>query len=634
MFSGPSFDETLRSELLNLLESFRPIPRGVYTQTRGPRFETPAEIRMLALAGDLVGMTCAHEASLAKELSLPYAVICMVDNMANGLAEANITYEEFKIGVQKNLVVMEKILESVLKHFSTQARPVNINGGSSGINNLIQAESIIHSKYIVPMDDKESVLENHSLIIGNDGEIIDLLPSNLVNEKYSSFNIESFPDSVLMPGLINGHSHSGMTLMRGFADDYCLHDWLTQHIWPTEAKFVGEEFVAVSSELAIAELIQGGCTTINDMYWFPNITAKLVDKVGYRALIGLPVLDFPGAWASNIDEYFNKGESVRSSYINHPRIEFSVAPHAPYTVCDENLTRVLDVSKKTSNKIHTHLHETESEVLHSIAGDGPSKHRSEHKLSPIENLNRLGLLNSSLIAVHMTQLTDSDIKLLSNKNVNIVHCPSSNLKLASGFCRVGSLLESGCHVGIGTDSSASNNSLDMWSELKTAAILAKAVSKDSTVVPAYQALRMATIDGAKVLGLESKIGSLTKGKHADFIAVNLNTLDMLPLYDVISHLVYSASKDRVSDVWIKGQRLLQNKKLLTINELKLKETILQWQEKLLIFKKQYLAEAAKAKTGETPPVIEAPVDTEMNGDHHHHHGQHREHPPSTSANGQ
>ena len=620
--SGPSFDPILRTDLLKVLTSFNPHPAGTYTQTRGPRFETPAEVRMLATAGHLVGMTCAHEATLCKEMALPYAVVCMVDNVANGLAEREITYEEFRVGVAKNLLVMEKVLAAVLGWVDGQAVPLadgvavgnGVAAGGGGASSKKRVDEVISARWVVTVDDAQpDVLDNHSVIVDK-GIIIAILPTaELDAAPYQPTHTSTFASGILMPGLINCHTHTGMSLMRGYADDHCLHTWLTQHIWPTEAQVVSAEFVRDSSELAVYEMIRGGTTCMNDMYWFPEVTADVVDRLGLRAVIGLTVLDFPSAWAKEADEYLRKGEEVRASYGVHDRITFAVAPHAPYTVCDDNLvkSRQRAVDAKTGgHRIHTHLHETAAEVEDSVKGDGPTKHRSDSKCRPLENLHRLGLVDENLIAVHMTQLSKSDIALLQQTKANVVHCPSSNLKLSSGFCPITDLLAAGVTVGLGTDSTASNNALNLMGEMRLAALLAKGVSGSAEAVTARQAVRMATIGGARALGLDDRVGSLAKGKEADMIVVEASAIEMHPLYDAVSHLVYCADRHMVTDVWVRGKRLMHGRHIESFDETAVRGKVREWEHKLRGIRDELsrVREAEKLKVSEeaATTVLEAP----------------------------
>jgi len=548
----------------------------------------------------------------------------MVDNVANGLSEREITYEEFRVGVAKNLVVMEQVLGVVLEWVGKQAVP--LSSGSEVANGTVMAsgsggsgkrrvDEVVSARWVVTVDDAQpDVLDNHSVVVDK-GVIIDILPTaELATSPYQPTHTSSFASGILMPGLINCHTHSGMSLMRGYADDHCLHTWLTQHIWPTEAAVVSPDFVRDSSTLAVYEMIRGGTTCMNDMYWFPEVTAEVVDRLGLRAVIGLTVLDFPSAWAKEADEYLRKGVEVRASYGEHERITFAVAPHAPYTVCDDNLvkSRQHAVGAKTGgHRIHTHLHETAAEVEHSVKGDGPTKHRSDTKCRPLENLHRLGLVDENLIAVHMTQLNSADIAILKQAKANVVHCPSSNLKLSSGFCPVTDLLAAGVTVGLGTDSTASNNSLNLMGEMRLAALLAKGVSGSAEAVPARQALRMATLGGARALGLADKVGSLTKGKEADMIVVEASAIEMHPLYDAVSHLVYCADRHMVSDVWVRGRRLMHSRHIESFDETAVRGKVREWEVKLRSVREELARtrESEKLKVGEETavPVLEAPA---------------------------
>jgi 5-methylthioadenosine/S-adenosylhomocysteine deaminase len=609
-------DQGLRQGLLSLLRSngYSVLDSGVYAQTLGPRFETPAEIRSLAIqGGDIVGMTCAHEATLCRELGLPYAVLCIIDNMANGIAGTEISYEEFHAGVKRNLSTMENILGLVLQRF-TPAIDVN---GAVGASNKIVVDSLVHARWIVPILPAE-VYENHSIAV-KDGRIVALLPTVEARTKYSAVHEEEFPDSVILPGFVNAHSHLGMSLMRGYADDHCLTDWLTKHIWPGEAVFVSESFVRDSAELGLAEMLRGGTTTTNDMYWFPEALTALVDKVGTRAVIGIVSIDFPSAYASGFDEYISKGLTLYEKNKHHPRISFSMAPHAPYTVADAHLAKckklaeevllrnpalavkgaASDVKLLTAPaRVHIHVHETASEVNDSATlTPSIACHRSAHRMRPLQNLDEnLHLLNESLVAVHMTQLQDNEIARVAATKSNVVHCPTSNLKLASGVCPLAALTAAKVNVALGTDSTASNNGLDMFSELKLAAILAKNHANNASVIPAYEALCMATINGARALGLEQQIGSLEVGKAADFISLRVDSLEAIPFFSLFSHLVYSASRSHVTDVWVDGKRLMRDRRLLTLDEEGIKQRAKKWQE---IMSKEKFEQAAKAAAAAT-----------------------------------
>lgn len=439
----------------------------------------------------------------------------------------------------------------------------------------MQVSLQINARWIITVDPDNNVLENHAVIIQDD-ILLDILPQQQAN-KYTPSNIIHLNDHALAPGFVNAHTHAAMSLLKGLADDLPLDEWLNEHIWPAETELADAAFVRDGSELAIAEMIKGGTTCFNDMYFFIDQTALAAEQVGVRACLGIPIIDFPTRWAKDLDEYISKGLAVQERFNGNELISFTFAPHAPYTVCDESLKTLQPIMDELGLPMHIHAHETNLEVEQSIA---------EHGASPIERLNKLGLLNPDLMAVHMTALSDADIQLIIEHRVNIIHCPESNLKLASGFCPISKLLQLGINVAIGTDGSASNNDIDMLGETRTAALLAKGVAKKADALPAHQALRMATLNGAKALGMDHKIGSLEIGKQADLFAINLNHLETQPIYDVISTLIYSANRSQISDVWVAGKQLMQNHELTTINETNLLKKAQQWQGKISPFHHQ------------------------------------------------
>ncbi len=579
----PGFCEEFREQVITTLRAanLSPVVQAVYVQTDGPRFETEAEIRFFAREADIVGMTAAHEAILCQEAGLQYATVCMVDNWANGVNTRQLKTEEFHSGVANNLKVMENVLDTLLKKFRPVV-PTQEELTERKESSRRRVDEIIHARWIVPVapDNENDVLEAHSLVI-HDGKILDILPTEKANALYVSDMVDDLSHShALHPGLINAHTHVGMTLLRGYSDDKALLDWLQQDIWPAEHKFMSDEFVRAGAQLAVAEMIRSGTTCFNDMYFHPGATAKVVDETGIRAVLGFPILDVPDA--SAMDRQAKEGLDAINQYKGHPRIAFAISPHAPYTVCDDNLVKCKKFAEEQGVIIHTHLHEQECEVIDSIAGNKSSSscHKSDTLMAPLENFDRLGLVDDKLVAVHMTKLSDEHIQLLAKRKAHVVHCPNSNLKLASGFARIADLLKAGVNVGLGTDSTASNNALDMYAEIKLAAVLAKAVSKNSTSLPASQALRLATYNNAKLLGLEKQIGSLERGKLADIVAVKINGIEHIPIYSVYSHLVYSTTRDKVSDVWIGGRRVLRHYALLTVNKHEIMEESRRWQEKI------------------------------------------------------
>jgi 5-methylthioadenosine/S-adenosylhomocysteine deaminase len=442
-------------------------------------------------------------------------------------------------------------------------------------DNRMNIDTLINARWVIPVDPANNtpdnkLLEHHSLAI-HDGKILNILPTEKAQNKYTASEVYNLENHAVMPGLINCHTHAAMNLFRGLADDLPLMEWLNEHIWPAEQQWIGSEFVNDGTRHAIAEMIRGGTTCFNDMYFFPDQVAEVAVETGIRAVVGLIMIDFPTAWAKDTDEYLVKGEQVHDKYRHNSHIHTAFAPHAPYTVSDEPLQRINILAEELDIPIHMHIHETADEVK-----------QSEEQLGKrsIQRLHELGLLSPRLMAVHMTQLIEEEIALLSAQGVHIVHCPESNLKLASGFCPVSELLQQGINVALGTDGAASNNDLDMFGEMRTAALLAKGITGNSSALPAHQVLEMATINGAKALGLDHITGSLTKGKAADVIAIDLNTIESQPLYDPVSHLIYAASRNQVSDVWVAGKQLLRNRQLTSIDENLVLRKTSDWQEKI------------------------------------------------------
>lgn len=434
----------------------------------------------------------------------------------------------------------------------------------------MKADLVIEARWIIPVEPESVIYQHHALVVDN-GKIIDMLPSIEAEKKYQAIKLEKLKTHALLPGLINSHTHASMTLMRGIADDLPLMDWLQNHIWPLEQKWVNDAYVRDGTDLAIAEMIRGGTTCFNDMYFFPEITAQQAIRHGMRASIGLILIDFPSAWAENSHAYLEKGLALHDQLRHEPLITTPFAPHAPYTVSDEPLCRIRTLADELELPIHMHLHETKHEVQEQQQKTGQS---------PIQRMHKLGLLTPSFMAVHMTQLTADELALIAETGTHIIHCPESNLKLASGFCPVNNCLNAGINVALGTDGAASNNDLDMFGEMHTAALLAKGVAEDASAVPAMTALKMATINGAKALGLEHITGSLTIGKSADIIAIDLDQLETQPLFDPISQLVYAASRQQVCDVWVAGKQLLKHRELTTINLNDLKQKVTAWQQRL------------------------------------------------------
>lgn len=416
---------------------------------------------------------------------------------------------------------------------------------------------LITPSHVVTVDPRNRVLADHSVLV-RDGRIAALLPTPDALVRHPRARRIDLPGQVLMPGLVNAHAHLAMNLFRGLADDLPLMDWLNGHIWPAEARWVGEAFVHDGSLIAMAELLMGGVTTVADMYFFPNATARAATQAGLRVVLQPPVLEFPTAWAQNADEYIHKALALHDDYQNHPRITVGMGPHAPYTVGDDTLRRILMLTNELSvpMPLQMHVHETAGEVADALRANG---------IRPLARLHALGMTGPSFQCVHMTQVSEEDISLLVETGTHVIHCPESNLKLASGFCPVDRLLKAGVNVALGTDGAASNNDLDLFGEMRTAALLAKAVSGDATAFPATEALRAATINGARALGLDAITGSIETGKRADLIAVDLSALETRPLYNIPSQLVYSTGRHQVTHTWVDGQPLLVDRQPTTLN---------------------------------------------------------------------
>ena len=436
----------------------------------------------------------------------------------------------------------------------------------------MKIDSILHPTWIASVDDQNTVHHDYSVAM-HKGRIHDIQPKQAILDKYSSDVEINLDNQLLIPGLINSHTHSPMSLMRGLADDLPLMDWLDNHIWPTEQKHVSAEFVYDGSLLACAEMLRSGTTCFNDMYFFPEETARAVVQAGMRAKLGLILIDFPSAWAKDADEYLSKGIKLHDQLSNNSLISTAFAPHAPYTVSDESLKQIAMYAEELDLPIHIHLHETVNEVEQAITSSGKC---------PIERLNELGLLSPRLLAVHMTQLTDNEIELIAETGTHVLHCPESNLKLASGFCPTYKLQKAGINIALGTDSASSNNDLDMIAEMRTAALIAKAVALNASTMPAEDVLRIATINAAKALSLDSEIGSIEIGKSADLTAVDLSSIENQPVYNPVSQLVYSAGRENVSNVWVAGHHLLKDRELTTLDEKAILEKAAAWQKKIKI----------------------------------------------------
>ena len=407
--------------------------------------------------------------------------------------------------------------------------------------NIVNVDLIICARWVCPVVPADVLLENHAVVI-QAGKIIDFCPISQVT-KYKASETIQLSEHVLIPGLINLHTHAAMSLMRGLADDTPLMPWLEQHIWPAEQAVVSASFVFDGTMLACAEMLSGGVTTFNDMYFYPLAAAEAAVAIGMRANLGLVVLEFATNYANNAEDYIDKGTAAKDQLRDEPLISFSFAPHAPYTVADATFSQINTLSAQLDIGLHTHLHETQAEI---------SQSEQTHGMRPLSRLANLGLLNTNVTFAHCVHLNAAETQLLATHGCSIAHCPSSNLKLASGIAPIAEYAKQGINIGLGTDGAASNNRLDMFTEMRLAALLAKGQSGDASAISAHQALGMATINGAKALNLSDKIGSIEIGKLADLTAVRLSDMVMQPCFDVVSHLVYVAGREHVTHTWVQG----------------------------------------------------------------------------------
>lgn len=432
--------------------------------------------------------------------------------------------------------------------------------------NLQKIDTVIYPRWVIPIEPENVVYENYAIAI-DQGKILNVLPKEQAIENYDPKEKIYLKNHVLLPGFINTHTHTPMSLFKGFADDLALMNWLNNYIWPAEKKWLGDEFCYDGAMLAILEMLRGGTTCFNDNYFFMESIGRAAEDSYIRAALGITVLDFPTAYSNNAEETLAKAEDIYANYKNHDLISVSIAPQGPYTCCDETFLKVKDFAEKNNVPIHLHLHETLDEIAMS-------------HLRPINRLHNLGILSKNTQAIHFVHATLEDIILLKETGVHVVHSPESNLKLASGFCPVKQFMDVGINVALGTDGSASNNDLDMLGEMKTAAILAKAVSGDPTALNAFEALKMATLNGAKAMGLENQTGSLIPNKSADIIAIDLSFPCTQPVFNPISQIVYAANSQQVTDVWVAGKQLLKNSEFVYLDAKAVLDKAKIWRSKI------------------------------------------------------
>lgn len=432
-------------------------------------------------------------------------------------------------------------------------------------------DTLILAGWCIPVEPHDSVLVDYAVAI-SDGRIIDVLPANQARSGYNPGVLIERPGHVLIPGLVNAHTHAAMTLFRGLADDLPLERWLKESIWPAEKRWVGPEMVRDGTKLAIAEMLLGGTTCFSDQYFFPEIIAETAANLYMRAMVGTPILEFATPWAENATEYLQKGaDLVHDPFADHPLIATCFVPHSTATVSDDAFGDLRVMADQLDKRIQIHLHESAQEVDDAILATG---------MRPFERLEKLGLANTSLMAVHAVHLNDEEITRFADAGVTVAHCPRSNLKLADGIARVTAMQNAGITVSLGTDGAASNNVLDMLGEMRTAALLAKTQANDASALPAADALRMATLEGARALGLDDRIGSIETGKSADLACIDMLRLNSQPVYDPVSQLVYTVHPQQVQDVWVAGRHQVENGKLTHIDQAEILARAAEWQERI------------------------------------------------------
>ena len=435
----------------------------------------------------------------------------------------------------------------------------------------LPADTLINARWVITVEPQGIALEHHSVVVVA-GRIVALLPTAQALAQYDAAESVDLPTHALIPGLVNAHSHAAMSLLRGYADELPLSRWLRERIWPAEARLMSDEFVHDGTLIAASEMLRGGVTCVNDMYFYPEAAARAYLSVGLRASIGLVVIDFPTRYASSADDYLDKGLAARDRLRDEPTLGFCLAPHAPYTVSDASLIRVAALAEELDLPIHTHVHETRNEI---------AEHELAHGSRPYERLRALGLSSSRLIAVHSVHLQAHEIAQMANDGVSVAHCPSSNLKLASGIAPVNSLIAAGVNLALGTDGAASNNRLDLMGEMRLASLLAKGVAEDPEALSAHQSLRAATLGGARAIGQDAAIGSISPGKWADLTSINLGAWDMQPCHDPVAQIVYVAGRDQVDDVWVAGVRRLARGALTTDRLTSLDNLVCIWGNRLV-----------------------------------------------------
>lgn len=410
----------------------------------------------------------------------------------------------------------------------------------------MHVQTIIEAGWIMPMVPKGVILERHSLLM-NDGKVVALIPSEQTND-IEADEVVRLPQHIILPGMVNAHTHAPMHLLRGMGADLPLMDWLQTKIWPAEGKLMSHEFCYEGSLIAGAEMLESGITCASDHYFFSEDVARGLTEAGLKCSVSGIVIGFPSAMAKITDDYIRCAEALFEQFKGNDKVRVTVGPHAPYTVDDDALIKVRELAEKHNAYIHMHVDETASEIGGSM---------KQYGLRPIQRLHKLGLLSNHFISVHTVHPDAAEMALLLKTGASVVHCPCSNLKLASGFAPVAQMMSMGINVAMGTDGVASNDKVDLLGETRLAAMLGKAVCQDTTQMKVADMLYAATMGGAKALGWDDRIGSLEKGKDADLIAVDLGDIDALPVFDPASQLLYSAGREDITHVWVDGRLVVK-----------------------------------------------------------------------------
>ncbi|RPI14824.1 MAG: TRZ/ATZ family hydrolase [Lysobacterales bacterium] len=431
-------------------------------------------------------------------------------------------------------------------------------------------DTLVTARWVLPVEPDARVLDDHSVAV-RDGRIVDVLPAVEARARYDAAETLDRPHHVLLPGLVNAHTHAAMVLLRGRAENLPLEPWLRTAVWPLEKRWVDPEYVRDGTELAIAEMIRGGVTCFADMHLWPNVVAQTAAAAHIRASVGLVVTEAETSWASTADEYIDRGMRLRDEYKGDPLICTHFAPHSTYSTSDATLARVRRLADELDLPVTIHLHETAGEIERSL---------ERHGCRPLARLAQLGLASPQLVAVHMTQVDARDLDMLAAAGASVVHCPESNLKLGSGICPVAQLLGRGVRVALGTDGAASNNDLDLLAEARIAGLLSAGVGASPGALVASDLVRMATIEGARTLGIGEVTGSLLPGKWADLCCIDLRAPRSWPVHDVATAVVYAASSHQVTDTWVAGRRLLAEGRLRTIDESDVLERAAAWSLRL------------------------------------------------------